>query len=208
MAEKFRDIIVLIPGITGSVLAKDGKAVWGPTGRVITRALFSGGGSLHRDLFLPADAPYDLGDGVEATSLVPDLHLIPGFWKIDGYGKIAQFLQSTFDLTEGESFFRFPYDWRRDNRVAARRLSRLAERWLGAFREKSPEARLILVCHSMGGLVARYFLEVLEGWRMTRALITFGTPFRGSPAALNSLANGVRKGPMDISWLTRSFTSV
>jgi pimeloyl-ACP methyl ester carboxylesterase len=41
--------------------------------------------------------------------------------------------------------------------------------------------KLILVGHSMGGLVARYFLECLEGWRDTRRLVTFGTPYRGCP---------------------------
>jgi len=54
----------------------------------------------------------------------------------------------------------------------------------------------------MGGLVARYFLEVLDGWRDTRALITFGTPFRGSLHALDALANGVRKGPRGLVKLT------
>ena len=42
---------------------------------------------------------------------------------------------------------------------------------------------------SMGGLVSRYFLEVLEGWRDARALLTFGTPYRGSLNALDALAS-------------------
>ena len=42
----------------------------------------------------------------------------------------------------------------------------------------------------MGGLIARYFLECLEGWRVTRHLITLGTPYRGSLNALDYLANG------------------
>jgi hypothetical protein len=32
----------------------------------------------------------------------------------------------------------------------------------------------------MGGLVARHYLEVFDGWRDTRMLVTFGTPYRGS----------------------------
>lgn len=43
----------------------------------------------------------------------------------------------------------------------------------------------------MGGLVAKYYLDVLCGWEHCRALITFGTPFRGTLAALDVLANGV-----------------
>ncbi|HET8625584.1 MAG TPA: CHAT domain-containing protein, partial [Gemmatimonadales bacterium] len=62
-----------------------------------------------------------------------------------------------------------------------------------------------------GGLVSRYFLEVLGGWRNTRALVTFGTPYRGAINALDTLANGSRKGPfglLDLSELVRSFTAV
>jgi hypothetical protein len=42
----------------------------------------------------------------------------------------------------------------------------------------------------MGGLVARYFLEVLGGAEICRSLITLGTPYRGSLAALRWLAEG------------------
>jgi triacylglycerol esterase/lipase EstA (alpha/beta hydrolase family) len=95
--------------------------------------------------------------------------------------------------------------------VSARRLAPQAHDWLTAWRQSSgnTEAKLILVAHSMGGIVSQYFLEVMEGWKDTRALITFGTPYRGSLNALNSLANGERKGPDDrinVSELLRSFT--
>jgi hypothetical protein len=60
----------------------------------------------------------------------------------------------------------------------------------------------------MGGLVARYYLEVLEGWRTTRALVTFGTPYRGSLNALNFLANGYKEFFVDLTEAMRSFPSV
>jgi hypothetical protein len=64
----------------------------------------------------------------------------------------------------------------------------------------------------MGGLVARYYLECLDGWRDTKTLITLGTPFRGSLNALGFIANGFSKGigpfDVDLSELLRSFTSV
>jgi pimeloyl-ACP methyl ester carboxylesterase len=150
---------------------------------------------------------------VVATRLFPDVHLLPGIWKIDGYSKIAATLKKAFDLQEGRNYFEFPYDWRRDCRVAARRLARSAHEWLAAWRASSgnADARLVLVAHSMGGLVARAFLELFEGWRQTRALVAFGTPFRGSPNAVEALCNGVRTGPfglVDLTALTRSCTSV
>jgi len=72
---------------------------------------------------------------------------------------------------------------------------------------------VVLIGHSMGGLVARWFLEMMDGWRDTRGLITFGTPYRGSLDSLNYLANGFvkRVGPLkllDLSELVRSLTSI
>nr|WP_296068272.1 hypothetical protein [uncultured Actinoplanes sp.] len=210
------DIIVLIPGITGSVLAKDGKEVWALSAGAIGQGLLTIGRSV-KDLELHGDDPSvdDLGDGVTAPRVMPDTHLIPGLWKIDGYGKIAQTILDEFDVQRGVNFFEFPYDWRRDNRVAARLLARRSHEWLRSWRERSgnADAKLILVGHSMGGLVARHFLELLDGRRDTRMLITFGTPYRGSLNALDFIANGMRKklGPvtlLNLGDLVRSFTSV
>ena len=204
------DVVVVLPGITGSVLRDSrGRDVWAPTAGAAARALVTLGRNL-ADLELRDG---DADDGVTAPMMVPDLHLIPGLWKIDGYSKLSAYLQREFALTPGRNFFTFPYDWRRDNRVAARRLKEQASRWLHEWRLESPDAKLILVGHSMGGLVARYFLECLDGWRDTRQLITFGAPYRGSLNALNFLVHGMRKqlGPVpvvDLSRLLRSFPSV
>jgi hypothetical protein len=204
------DVVVLLPGITGSVLRDSrGRDVWAPTAGAAARALVTLGRSI-TDLELRDE---DADDGVTAPLMVPDLHLIPGLWKIDGYSKVSAYLQRQFAVMPGRNFFAFPYDWRLDNRVAARRLKEQADRWLWEWRQESPEAKLILIGHSMGGLVARYFLECLEGWRDTRRLVTFGTPYRGSLNALNFLVHGVHKrlGPvpvLDLSRLLRSFPSI
>jgi len=65
----------------------------------------------------------------------------------------------------------------------------------------------------MGGLVARYFLEVLGGWRHTKMLVSLGTPYRGSVKALDFLANGIRRtlGSLtliDLTKLAQSLPSV
>jgi len=212
MRYKMPDVVVLIPGITGSVLRKDGEVVWGYSAASIAKALFTQGGAMERALALPHDDPAveDLGDGIVADALMPDLHLLPGIWKIDGYGKVAEAIRTNFKITEGGNFFSFPYDWRRDNRVAARKLAKVAHRWLSHWRKSSgnADAKLILVAHSMGGLVSRYFLECLEGWKITRALVTFGTPYRGSLNALDGLANGLKKGPLELSTLARQLTAL
>jgi pimeloyl-ACP methyl ester carboxylesterase len=209
------DVVVLLPGITGSVLAKDGRAVWSPAPGAVMRGLLSLGRSL-KTLEVVDDDPRaeDLGDGVTAPGLVGAAHLIPGLMKIDVYSELEAFLLSGIGLTRGENYFPFPYDWRRDNRASARRLQRQAHGWLRDWRERSgvADAKLVLVGHSMGGLVARYFVEALEGWRDTRAVITYGTPFYGSLNAVDFLVNGFRKGlgpfRTDLSPLLRSLTSV
>jgi pimeloyl-ACP methyl ester carboxylesterase len=216
------DVYVLVPGILGSVLQKDGKDVLGLTAEAGFRALFSGGRSvtelqLSEPAWQPADAGDEeirqvpeLGDGVTADRLAADAHLIPGLWKVDGYGRVGEFLRKRFGLVSGQSYFEFPYDWRRDNRIAAHQLASRCQEWLASRRHQYPDAQLVLIGHSMGGLVSRYYLEVLGGWRDTRRLITFGTPYRGSLNAVDFVANGFTKffGLVDLTDMLCSFASV
>ena len=206
-----RDVVVLLPGITGSVLANSkGKEVWSPSGGAIWRAISSLGGAI-TDLEL--DPGGDPG-GVTAPRLVPDVTIIPGLIKIDGYTRIEQYLVAQLGLVPGQNYFPFPYDWRLDNRVNAKRLEQQALAWLKQWRTTSgaADARLVLIGHSMGGLVSRYFLECLGGWQHTRTLITLGTPHRGSVNAVDFLVHGMKKGigplGLDLSPLLRSMPSV
>ena len=206
-----RDVVVCLPGIVGSVLKKDGRDVWNISGGALISALTTLGESI-TDLTLEQDPPdqEDLGDGITAPEVIRDVHLIPGFWKIDGYTKMLRYIEETFDVTRGRNLFEFPYDWRRDNRVAAGRLQRQSRTWLNEWRESSgaTDAKLVLVGHSMGGLISRYFLECLDGWRDTRTLVTFGTPYRGSLNALDVLANGLKIKFFDLTEVARSFTAI
>ena len=206
-----RDVVVCIPGVIGSVLRKDGRDIWNISGGALISALTTLGRSI-QDLKLeqdPVDVD-DLGDGITAPEVIGDVHLIPGFWKIDGYTKMLRYIEETFDVTRGRNLFEFPYDWRRDNRVAARRLERESRAWLNDWRASSgaDDAKLVLVGHSMGGLISRYFLECLDGWRDTRTLVTFGTPYRGSLNALDTLANGLKIKFFDLTEIARSLTSI
>jgi pimeloyl-ACP methyl ester carboxylesterase len=207
----FRDVVVLLPGITGSVLARaDGKEIWSPSGGAIWRAITSLGGSI-KDLELD---PAGSDDGVTAPRLIPDVTVVPGLVKIDGYSRIERYLVEKLELIPGRNYFPFPYDWRRDNRQSARRLQEQGMKWLQAWRASSgaTDARLVLIGHSMGGLVSRYFLECLEGWKATRALITLGTPHRGSLNAVDFILHGMKKGVgpfgLDLTPLLRSLPAV
>jgi pimeloyl-ACP methyl ester carboxylesterase len=217
---RLKHIVVILPGITGSVLQKDGKDIWAFSGHAIRDAIFQHNDYLH-SLQLPPDDPadvLDLGDGVTATTLIRTASLVPGFIKLfDGYNGLSEMIRARFEVVgaglasnQPSNLYEFPYDWRRDNRVAARGLMRLVEERLAQWRKYTYDkhAKVILLAHSMGGLVARYYLEVLEGWRNSLALVTFGTPFRGSLNAINFLANGYKKAVIDLSSCLRSFTSV
>lgn len=216
-----RDMVIILPGITGSVLQKDGKDLWAVSGQAIWQILRNSDKSF-QDLMLVQDDPEaeSLGDGIRATRLVEDAHLVPGLVKIDGYTKTSRLITDNFDVTVGNiyedsddkaaNFYHFPYDWRRDNRASARLLKQLVDKRLKRWREASgaTDAKVILLAHSMGGLVSRYYLEVLEGWRDCRALFTFGTPYRGSVNAVNFLANGYKKLFLDLTEVMRSLTSI
>lgn len=212
MAKPFQDIVVIIPGILGSVLTREEER-WGLSVEALFGAIMSGGNSLY-DLELEGtdDWTQDMDDSVVATGLLTDAHMIPGLWKIDGYSALIRRLTRRFKLVEGENLRSFPYDWRRDNRAAARHLLEESPKWLAEQRERGAvDPQLILVCHSMGGLVARYFLEVLGGWKSTQRLITFGTPYRGSLNSVDALANGISMPFIKLDKMTqlcRSLTSV
>lgn len=215
----------MIPGITGSRLAVDGKEVWGPSAGALRRGIATFAGSV-KALRLPRDiGDGHPGDGVVATGLVPSLHAIPGVWPlVDGYGDLVDWLERTFTLrrelpSDGPdvpvNLVEFAYDWRLSCRYNAGRLAvRVDEalgRWRATARHRS-QAKVRLVCHSMGGLVGRYWVECLGGADVTRQLITLGTPHRGSIGALDSLVNGHRigLGPLgvDLTDFSRSLPSL
>jgi pimeloyl-ACP methyl ester carboxylesterase len=218
---KVRDLIILLPGITGSVLHMDGKDVWAPSYRPVLDLLLSWGGSLEK-LMLKGDDPEleDLGDGVVATGLVPDAVMLAGLVKIDGYTFLSKTIRDSLGVRDGTglradekpypppNFFEFPYDWRRDNRFTARRLKELINLRLPQWQDYAGEdAKVILIAHSMGGLVARYYLEVLDGSEKCRALITLGTPYAGSLNALDFLVHGLTKFSINFKEKVAPFTS-
>jgi pimeloyl-ACP methyl ester carboxylesterase len=218
MAEQMRDMIVLLPGIMGSVLQHNGVDLWAISGRSVFSFVKSFGNVLEKLVLHGDDSSLDdLGDGIKATALMPDRHIVPGLLKVEGYSRISRTIRENFAVTVGDNdpqkpanYFEFPYDWRRDNRVAARQLKRLIDARLPIWRQhrQDENAKVILLAHSMGGLVARHYLEVLDGWPDCRMVVTFGTPYRGSVKALQYLANGYKNLLVDLTEAVRSFTSI
>jgi hypothetical protein len=199
-----RDLIVVLPGIMGSTLVKDGTLVWGPSAGSVLRAIGTFGKCIN-ELTLPnciGDERPD--DKVKPAALMPDLHLLPGIWSVNiGYGKLLDWLQTRFHLiAPGDparipSLIPVPYDWRLSNRYNGKRLKSIVEPALERWRsqgEPFSDAKIIFICHSMGGLVARWYIEKEGGAANTRKLVTLGTPYRGALDGLDKLVNGIRKG--------------
>jgi hypothetical protein len=209
------DLVVVLPGIMGSTLARDGKAVWAPSAGAVVRAVLRFGRDIKR-LQLPAGVGDDHpGDGVEPVGLMPDLHVLPGLWSANiGYGVLVEWLRTTHALDDGQ-LLPFPYDWRLSNRYNGRRLGTVVEPALERLRARGgpfADAKVTFIAHSMGGLVARWYIECEGGWAITSKLITLGTPFRGALNALDQLVNGVRKGigplKLELTPFARSLPSV
>ena len=78
-------------------------------------------------------------------------------------------------------------------RFNARRVEELARVVAGRVEQlirDHPGERLDLVGHSQGGLVARYYVQKLNGAHRVRHLVTLGTPHRGTPWAYSGYLVG------------------
>lgn len=217
------DVVVVLPGIMGSTLGlRQGdtpaseKMIWALDAGAIWRGATGLGPSI-KDFALPGGiGDAHPGDGIEPVGLMPDLHVIPGIWTpVRGYTDLpAQLRTLGYDEAKGNLVL-FPYDWRLSNRYNGARLGTVVEPVLERWRSQGGEyaaARLVFVCHSMGGLVARWYIERCGGAELTRKLITLGTPWRGACAAVEQLVNGVHKGigpiSVDLTAFARSLPSL
>jgi len=209
--------VVVIPGVGGSVLeTAAGLPVWGHGLPGLVQPL------VDPKLLSLAEHPI-----LRPTGLLPSTRVLP--WKtVPGYDGLVRQLVNTFGLgtddidvaqacdgpphKPGASVVLFPYDFRLGVAAAAERLKHEVDQRLADLDEGARRKRVIIVAHSMGGLVARFWLGPLGGARYCATLVTLGTPHRGAPKALDWLLNGVRVGPGMIgsltSWLLSDATAV
>ncbi len=200
-----RNPVVLLHGFLGSKLedARSGRSVWGRVRNLITR-------SRKDSLALPIDQNR-LADNRDA--LVPS-EICDSVGGIDYYGPILQALHDIGGYEPGniefphagESLYVFAYDWRRDNAETAAALGQAIERIRAAHGD--PDLKVDLVAHSMGGLVARYYVKyggvdvlgedalpapTYAGARYVDKVILIGTPNEGSMTAFRILHVGITR---------------
>lgn len=182
-------LVVIIPGIGGSNLHRsDGTPVWGHSVSATMRIL------LEPERLNLAEFP-DLRAG-GALSVAASL---PGLTSLHPYDDLVaticdQFADVRLDPGDRRTPARLDanlivhaYDWRRSIAQTATELdTELCER----IANQPAPVKVIILAHSMGGLVARYLLGPLGGSRYCQRLVTFGTPHRGAPKALDWIING------------------
>jgi len=186
-----RQLIVVLPGIGGSVLARpdrSGEVVWDAGKRDIAGLAF-----------LPGRLSLEEAPHLEPSGLTESTKLL-GFTVVAGYEKLLDQLAvfGTVDRrgdprcpVAGADVVAVPYDFRRSIVEAAERLDAVVCAHLAGTSQAERAGRVSVVAHSMGGLVARVWMGLLGRWPWCRSLITLGTPHRGAPKALNWLVNGL-----------------
>ena len=190
-----------MPGILGSQLLRpDGTEAWLNLGNALG----------YHDIGLPLHLPLaESRDDLKPGPLLGTDRILPRMFGFTEYADVV-------DLLEDAGFLRgrrhaptpdyhiFSYDWRRDLVEAARSLHDTLEA-LAEARGDS-QARFNLIGHSMGGLVARYYLRfgtaeptpdapvTWAGARRIENLVLVAVPNGGSVHSFEAVLNGDRVG--------------
>jgi pimeloyl-ACP methyl ester carboxylesterase len=194
--------VVVVPGIMGSGLLRgDGTHVWLNLRNAV------GSYNLGLPFTIPLHASRD--DLIPGTLLGSDTRL-PRLFGFTEYYDLLDVLEAAGFRPAAEAnggkliHHLFTYDWRRDIVEAARRLDETLEAMADARGDR--DARFNVVAHSMGGLVARYYLRygsaepaedapvTWAGARRIRNLLLVAVPNGGSIPSLEGLLFGSRVG--------------
>lgn len=122
---------------------------------------------------------------------------LPGLHGIEPYTALLRRLSDEVAI-DPRAVGEFAYDWRlsveHNGKLLARRCSEHLDHWRAVVTSAGyadpAEVRIVLVAHSMGGLVARYATEVENARTLVRRIVTLGTPYFGAVKAVQMLATG------------------
>jgi len=164
--------LFIIPGILGSKLCdrSTNNVVWGD--RL----------SLFRFTQLKLPTNYEPDNLPHTACGIIDSIQILGPWRSHQYDRLKTYLGS-LGYKEGRDLFFFDYDWRLSNRFTARKL----QTFIAAH---APTGQIDIVAHSMGGIVARLYIQELGGGARVNRFLTMGTPHLGAANVFKTLDEG------------------
>jgi pimeloyl-ACP methyl ester carboxylesterase len=199
--------IIVIPGILGSQLVNE------ETGEIVWPSAFR---SSKDGLSLPVSPDLATNQDSLVAKKIIDTARFARFLPADVYiyHDLLELLRKYGGYKEGDwtnpaeggdedTFYIYPYDWRRDNVETARDLVRRMDDL--KRRLNRPDLRFNIVAHSMGGLIARYAAmygdrdlpqkeekpqPTWAGAAHINKIFLFGTPNEGSADAFATLLEG------------------
>lgn len=171
------EVVVLVPGIMGSVLKDGAEIIWPGTPAEL--------------LFPYRKMPQLCKDNLDPVDVIRSVSISSQYDTLIDALATCGFRENGAAPTLAVC----PYDWRKDNALAA---ERLASRMESIVQQHGNTVEITLLGHSMGGLVARYYLESGDfagraGLANVRRLIALGTPHRGAPLAIQAALGQVKR---------------
>ena len=183
--------LILVPGIAGSKLLNDPNQdgiydeVW-PNSTTLAIDPW--------DSFLLAlklnpsgTGPFDPNDKSSSTVKVGDIirtESIPIVGDQDFYTSTINYFTQQRGYQEGVDFFVCPYDWRKSIPAIAfgSELDKTLDKCINHALALNPsKTKVDILAHSMGGLVARYYVSNATHASKVDHLVTLGTPYLGAP---------------------------
>lgn len=192
-------VVIFIPGWKGTELldSETGNRVWVSAAEAVrNRSTLT--------LNNP-DAGFYNKQTLIPNGILKGVSVIPDYLEVDAYGATIKALESACGASCKVK--PLPYDWRLDLIEPIRLLDKAVNAEISAGNE------VILVAHSMGGLIAAYYLrygavdllDASENWsgaKLVKGVVFAGVPFRGALTIFNDMQNGIRTG------LNRSLLSI
>ncbi|MGP5073552.1 lipase/acyltransferase domain-containing protein [Arthrobacter rhombi] len=185
--------VIVVPGIMGSELKEGERTVWG------ARSLRWYFDHWKEHQFGPLLLTEDEREGkfgrIRPTALLSSPAFFPKFGAVNPYtGLVARLRRESVN---SEAIAEFPYDWRLPVAQNAKLLAQFIEVHAAAWRAHpallehlavfpGTSTKVVVVAHSMGGLIARHAAERVHVDR----IVALGTPWQGSLMSLSAMSTG------------------
>lgn len=189
--DRTADAVVVVPGIMGSALYDTvaEQTVWGLRPGWYARA-WSRSGPGMAPLAVREEELTGRSARVKPIGLLTFSAFSPLLGGCEPYTPLLRAIRKL--VLHRSAVLEFAYDWRLAVAHNAALLADAVAEHLAAWRERSrrPDAQVVLVAHSMGGLVCQALAVIPGAMDNVRAVVTLGTPFDGAAKAALLLSTG------------------